>query len=321
MNSIETKAVEQFIQAPVNQDLAHQVVVKTLQIIPCDNSDPKLIMESKKLPSLLKFLNRLITCLNLNNGILMFTIVYLNRLKSKLPNNCKGLPSTRHRILLSCLILSIKFNNDFSLKNHDWYRLTNSLFNLKDINLMERQLLYLLSWNLFIPDLELYNTFNKFLYPIKEKLVNHYRMKQYLAYQQKVQEASTTTSRQPSPKTPKSTFTPSRSSSPYGSYSGSTVTTDPSPKSLQVPKYQPINCLSVPERKTSNSSISSMSSEGSQEDFNSPLQSPVHYRQSSQSSIESLEIPTKVNPIIELTALNEQYELNRLLERFKHTRV
>lgn len=315
MDSIETKSVEYFVKSSINQDLAHQLVVKTLQIIPCDNSDPKLVYESKKLPSLLKFLNKLINALNLNNGILMSTIVYLNRLKSKLPNNCKGLPSTRHRILLSCLILAIKFNNDFSLKNHDWLKLTNNLFNLKDINLMERQLLYLLNWNLFIHDLELFNTFSKFVYPIKEKLINNYRMKQYLAYQQKAHNSPVraSTPQSTSPTTPRSSLSSTASTSSYGSESSSPT------RHLQIPTYhQPANTTSYgPQRKSSNSSISSMSSGAS----SSPLGSPIQY-QESPVSVESYEsMPTKVNPLIELTALNEQYELNKLLESFKHTSI
>ena len=52
-------------------------------------------------------------------------------------------PCTRHRILLSCLILSSKFHNDSSPKNKHWAKYTDGLFNVKDINLMERQLISL----------------------------------------------------------------------------------------------------------------------------------------------------------------------------------
>lgn len=179
--SVELKSIEKFINSPVNPDLVHKVIIKTLQIIPCEPGN----FETGQLPSLQKFLNRLIHCLHLNNGILMSTIIYLNRLQAKLPQNCKGLPSTRHRILLSCLILSIKFNNDFSIKNYDWLSLTNNLFNLKDINLMERQLLYLLNWNLFINEYETFNNFPRFLNPIRQSLVNNIKMNQYLSEQKR----------------------------------------------------------------------------------------------------------------------------------------
>lgn len=322
MQSIESKAVDIFIKSSIDQELVHKLIVKTLQIIPCENEDINAINEKKRLPSLLKFLNKLIQSLNLNNGILMSTIVYLNRLKTKLPQNCKGLPSTRHRILLSCLILSIKFNNDFSLKNYDWLKLTNKLFNLKDINLMERQLLYLLNWNLFINEIELFNAFNRFLNPIKEKLLNNYRMKQYLNQQQHMHSPKND-SYPSSPSTPKSIL--SSSASPQSADSSSN--SSPIKKHLipnQLNYCQPD--LSVNTRKSSNASISSSYSTNS----SSPSESPSHYRNSSQSSFESLDtVPLdaitaklckqNVNPIIEMTALNEQYKLNQLLESFHQT--
>ncbi|CAH6719161.1 PHO85 cyclin-1 [[Candida] jaroonii] len=314
MESFESKSVEIFIKSKIDQDLVHKLIVKTLQIIPCPNETKEYIQENKKLPSLQKFLNRLIDCLNLNNGILMFTMIYLNRLKLKLPNNCKGLPSTRHRILLSCLILSIKFNNDFSLKNHDWLKLTNRLFNLKDINLMERQLLYLLNWNLVVSEQEILLNFNKFLTPIKESLINNYRMKQYLSQQKKSPKSPKKSSTELSPPTTPVSMISSRSRSPSPNYT---------PNSQDYSPKTPINTIKTnisslnptlnqeQSRKSSTSSISTISSVSSSSSFEYSS-----YGQNSFSSIDNLEISGKVNPIFELTALNEQYELNRLLESF-----
>lgn len=274
METIEAKAIEILVKSPLDHDLVHKVVVRALQIIPCPNETDQFIKENKKLPSLQKFLNRLIDCLNLNNGILMFTMIYLNRLKSKLPTNCRGLPSTRHRILLSCLILSIKFNNDFSLKNHDWMKLTNNLFNLKDINLMERQLLYLLNWNLFISEQDLFVNFNKFLTPIKDNLIQNRRMKQYLLEQKRQQHAEQCQEHIQEPQSPsissQESTTPYTPHTPYGS--------DYSPSS---------RCSSVSTAYTSSP----------QKDY--------------------LDLPTKINPIIELTALTEQYELNKMIESLR----
>lgn len=310
MESFESKSVEIFIKSKIDQDLVHKLIVKTLQIIPCPNETKEFVQENKKLPSLQKFLNRLIDCLNLNNGILMFTMIYLNRLKLKLPNNCKGLPSTRHRILLSCLILSIKFNNDFSLKNHDWLKLTNRLFNLKDINLMERQLLYLLNWNLVVSEQEILLNFNKFLTPIKESLINNYRMKQYLSQQKKSPKSPTRSSSELSPPTTPVSMISSKSRSPSPNY---TPNQDYSPKTPNIIKTNITslnpNLNQDQRRKSSTSSVSTVSSNSSTFEY-----SP--YGQNSFSSIDNLEISEKVNPIFELTALNEQYELNRLLESF-----
>lgn len=290
--SIDTKAIEAFNQSPINQDLVHLVIVRTLQIIPCDKDSANAINDNKRLPSLLKFLNRLIQALRLNNGIFMSTIIYLNRLKAKLPENCKGLPSTRHRILLSCLILSIKFNNDFSLKNHDWLKLTNRLFNLKDINLMERQLLYLLDWNLFVNEFEIFHHFNKFLAPIKDDLMDKMNMNKYIS--------SLESPKSSCPQTPTSRSPSFKSFSPNPSCYSST----PSP------------VLSQYDRKASSSSLGSVS----------------HYRRDSDSSVDSIALepinthiknvfPTAVNPLIELTTLNEQYALNKMLESFQRSTI
>ncbi|EGV63690.1 hypothetical protein CANTEDRAFT_114783 [Yamadazyma tenuis ATCC 10573] len=269
MDSVDSKAIELFIKSPIDQDLVQKVIVKTLQIIPCDKNSTVYVDDDKKLPSVSKFLNTLIQALDLNNGILMSTVVYLNRLKSKLPKNCKGLTSTRHRILLSCLILSIKFNNDFSMKNYDWLKLTNKLFNLKDINLMERQLLYLLNWHLLVNEFELFHHFSQLLCPIKDNLMNKYRMKQYLKQQQKL-----------------------HATSPKILASSPQTGTGPFP----APPITPISASPI----------------SSQRSFES------HPISSTFSTIRK-SIPVDVNPLIELTALNEQYQLNKLLESFHHT--
>ena len=50
---------------------------------------------------------------------------------------------TRHRILLASLILSDKYLRDTPLRNKSW-AVFGTYFSLAEVNLMERQLLYLL---------------------------------------------------------------------------------------------------------------------------------------------------------------------------------
>ena len=86
----------------------------------------------------------------------MSTVVYLHRLKSRLPAVAKGIQCTCHRIFLAALILSAKYLNDSSPKNKHWARHTLGLFSLPEINLMEKQFLFLLDWDLRIASEDLY---------------------------------------------------------------------------------------------------------------------------------------------------------------------
>lgn len=186
-SSVDIKALDILVKSPVSQEMIYKIVVSTLQILPCPETKTfkgsGTDSREKQLPSLMTFLTRLVRYTNVYTGTLLATLVYLNRLKSRLPKDAHGMPCTRHRILLSCLILSSKFHNDSSPKNKHWARYTDGLFSTKDINLMERQLIYLLNWDLRVSNAEMIGQLKKFLLPIAEDLVNSERMRRYLKEQ------------------------------------------------------------------------------------------------------------------------------------------
>lgn len=281
VSSIDLKALNVFVHSTVSQDMIHKLVVKTLQVIPClEDKTKKAMVAGKPLPSLMTFINKLVRYTNVYTGTLMTTLVYLEKLKQKLPRNAQGLPCTRHRIFLSCLILASKFHNDSSPKNIHWAKYTDGLFSVTDVNLMERQLLYLLNWDLRVSNKDMVAQLGKFLEPIKEDLIRTAKMRKYLQKQQ--QAVAAQLQKQALEKDYLATPPISRSSSTS-------------------------SALSLGQM-SSHSRASSVAS-----DFS-------HYRQNSSSSIECVSPVMKkaswshgVDPRIEMAAQNEEMELNKML--------
>lgn len=188
----DSEAMQIFLKSPVTQDMIHHLVSVTLQILPCENSktitetlpsppNSPPVIKTKPLPSLMTFITKLVRYTNVYTGTLMATIVFMNRLKEKLPKDARGLPCTRHRIFLACLILSAKNFNDSSPKNKHWAKYTDGLFRREDVNLMERQLLMLLDWDVHVDNVELVRVWKRFLDPIKADLKKQSRIRNNLS--------------------------------------------------------------------------------------------------------------------------------------------
>lgn len=201
-------ALDHFVFQSVTQDMVNYLAQKAREVIQCEPtqipasqvpSPPRTPPQEKRalsdLPSLERFIASLIKRSNVQVPTLMTSLVYLARLKKRLPPVAKGLRCTVHRIFLATLILSAKFLNDSSPKNKHWAEYSNVRgyddfsFTRTEVNLMEKQLLQLLNWDLIVSQDDLYTHLEPFLTPIRFNLDRKQeQLRLHEAHQQAIRE-------------------------------------------------------------------------------------------------------------------------------------
>ncbi|KAI1321232.1 cyclin [Xylariaceae sp. FL0255] len=197
MEELNAHALEQFIHTPVSHDMIRYLAEAASGVIQCDPTmmpppaeyrtrqptpprtpSPQAIRcDDSSLPTLEEFITQLVVSSNVQVPTLMSTLVYLTKLKSRLQPMAKGLRCTTHRIFLAALILSAKYLNDSSPKNKHWANYSHINcesysfgFSRTEVNLMEKQLLFLLDWELRITEEDLYRELEPFLAPIRHDI-------------------------------------------------------------------------------------------------------------------------------------------------------
>lgn len=181
-------ALDYLVTMPVTKEMVSYLASKASTVIHCQQYTPSHMPPTPPttppaeedetcydpaLPSVEAFITSLVQQSHVHVQTLLPTLVYLDRLQKKLPPVAKGMRCTVHRIFLAALILAAKNLNDSSPKNKYWARYTSVPgfeyfgFSNSEVNLMEKQLLFLLDWDLRITEQDLYTHLEPFLAPIR----------------------------------------------------------------------------------------------------------------------------------------------------------
>lgn len=187
-------ALDAFVMMPVSAAMVAHLAEKAAAVIRCEQMVPRAnkhlpptppatpppenasrLPLQPALPSVEAFIQSLVDRSHVQVPTLMTSLVYLSRLQQQLPPVAKGMRCTVHRIFLASLILAAKYLNDSSPKNKHWARYTSVKgyedfgFSNNEVNLMEKQLLFLLDWKLGISNEDLFHHLEPFLSPIRKR--------------------------------------------------------------------------------------------------------------------------------------------------------
>lgn len=333
-------ALDYFVCLPVSSDMVRYLAQKASQVIRCEpqpvrapdsqmpltppstppQSGSSFYSSTPGLPPVEDFIVALVRQSHVQVPTLMTSLVYLDRLRQKLPPVAKGMPCTVHRIFLASLILAAKNLNDSSPKNKHWARYTavpgydRFCFSTTEVNLMEKQLLFLLDWDMRVTNEDLFYHFEPFLAPIRVRQAQQAELRQREKQQQYERERSRSASHQRGRSSTARAITPmSIDSRPASSRRRGTGRSDSSTSSMaRMPSLSPPSQSSNSSYASSPASVAMHSNLSTAELYSEPVHvhalhesaehaavgmpSLVHIRQPSAKHVE-LPLASQVPPV------------------------
>ncbi|KAJ2890131.1 hypothetical protein IWW38_004302 [Coemansia aciculifera] len=109
-----------------------------------------IINQRPLLPSIETFICSVTASLKIKMAVLVTALIYVERLRRHLPNTATGSADTPYRIFLASLLLADKFWSDHSVQIKSLVAAAGGLFSQREICAMERALLKLLKFDLFV---------------------------------------------------------------------------------------------------------------------------------------------------------------------------
>ncbi|KAJ7283294.1 hypothetical protein C8J57DRAFT_1462426 [Mycena rebaudengoi] len=126
-------------------------------------------LQSPPIISLEHFICGIVQASNVHIATLLATLVYFERLRTKLSPILTGQLCTRHRVFLATLICAAKYLNDSCPKNAHWTQHAFNMFKVEEVNIMEKQLLFLLDYDLRFDEEEACAVFSPFM-PLHDRI-------------------------------------------------------------------------------------------------------------------------------------------------------
>lgn len=189
-------ALRRLLDQPVHWSMINYAAQAASTVIPCDSieifskvsetrypwesAERKVPHYSNSFPTLEAFIATLVFSSKTQLLTLAGALVYLRRLRSRLPPTAKGYRCAIHQLFMSSLILAAKYLNDSSPLNKHWayYSTMNTQsggFSISciEINSMERQMLRLLNWDLKVSVEDLCRELDPFLSSIRTGMLNN----------------------------------------------------------------------------------------------------------------------------------------------------
>ena len=127
------------------------------------------LMLTKELPTLEQFITALCQHTGVQINHLFCAFLYVERLRCRLPSTTSGISSSRHAIFLASLIVATKYLDDAPPSNSSWPAYTLGLFPLSRVNMMEKEILFLLGWELYVTATEIHNAVDHYFRTIRKR--------------------------------------------------------------------------------------------------------------------------------------------------------